>query len=75
MFIRNTKNVYISFVEESMIEKIAESKRVTYQQIRKRLQRKKLPIKINELRDYFGTYMLQHGLLEQEVNLLQGGQS
>ena len=35
MFIRNTKNVYISFVEESMIEKIAESKRVTYQQIRK----------------------------------------
>ena len=63
MFIRNTKNVYISFVEESMIEKIAESKRVTYQQIRKRLQRKKLPIKINELRDYFGTYMLQHGLL------------
>ncbi|MGE5555251.1 MAG: hypothetical protein ACM3UY_03160 [Methanocella sp.] len=24
------------------------------------------------MRDYFGTYLLQHGLLEQEVNLLQG---
>ena len=29
-------------------------------------------MRFNELRDYFGTYLLNHGLLEQEVNLLQG---
>jgi len=31
-----------------------------------------LKTRINELRDYYGTHLLHHGLLEQEVNLLQG---
>ncbi len=72
LFIRNTKNVYISFVKESLIEEIANSEPVTYQQVRQKLQRKNIPTKINEVKDYFGTYMLQHGILGAEVNLLQG---
>jgi intergrase/recombinase len=31
-----------------------------------------MKVRINELRDFYGTFMLHHGLLEQEVNLLQG---
>ena len=72
LFIRNTKNVYINFIEESKLHEIAQSKRVTYSAIRRKLSRKRIPVKINELRDYFGTYLLNHGILEQEVNLLQG---
>ena len=28
--------------------------------------------KISELRDYFGTYLLKHGILREEIDLLQG---
>jgi intergrase/recombinase len=27
---------------------------------------------MNKLRDYFGTYMIKHGLIKEEVDLLQG---
>jgi intergrase/recombinase len=40
--------------------------------IRKRLFRNSQKIRINELRDYFGTFLLQHGILEAEINLCQG---
>ena len=71
-FIRRTKNCFISFIPEELIVQIAKSKPVSYNAIRKKLERKSIKIRINELRDFFGTFMLQHGLLEQEVNLLQG---
>ena len=71
IFIRRTKNCFITFVDAKLISKIANSKPVTYAGIRKRLERKKIRLRFNELRDYLGTYLLQHGLLEQEVNLLQ----
>jgi intergrase/recombinase len=72
LFIRNTKNTFISFVSRDFINKICSCEALTYPQIRKRLERSKTRMRINELRDYFGTFMLKHGLLEQEVNLLQG---
>jgi len=72
MFLRNTKNVFISFIPEELINEIANSKHVTYPMIIKRMHRNKVKCRINELRDYYGTYLLHHGLLEQEVNLLQG---
>ena len=71
-FIRRTKNCFISFVPENLIIEIAKNEPITYEQIRKRLQRHKMKVRINELRDYFGTFLLQHGILEPEINLLQG---
>jgi intergrase/recombinase len=72
LFIRNTKNAFISFLQKSTIEKICSCEALTYFQIRKRLYRNQIRTRINELRDYFGTFMLRHGLLKQEVDLLQG---
>ena len=72
LFLRGKKNVYISFVSESLINQIANSQPLTYVTIRKRLNRYKLTMRLSELRDYFGSYLLQHGILELEVNLLQG---
>jgi hypothetical protein len=71
-FIRRTKNCFISFVPENIVMEIASTEPITYEMIRKRLNRNKLKCRINELRDYFGTYLLQHGILEAEINLCQG---
>jgi intergrase/recombinase len=72
LFLRGSKNVYLSFVPESLVNEIANSTPITYPAIRKRLNHNNLKVRISELRDYFGTSLLQHGILEQEVNLLQG---
>jgi intergrase/recombinase len=29
-------------------------------------------LRFNELRNYFGTFLLNHGILEAEINLCQG---
>jgi intergrase/recombinase len=71
-FIRHTKNCFITFITEDLLNEIANSKPITYQMIIKRMYRKNIKCRINELRDYFGTYLLQHGILEAEINLCQG---
>ncbi|MDH5481684.1 MAG: integrase [Candidatus Bathyarchaeota archaeon] len=71
-FIRRTKNCFISLVPENLVREIASNEPITYEMIRKRLLKNKLKCRINELRDFCGTYLLQHGILEPEINLLQG---
>jgi hypothetical protein len=72
IFIRGTKNCFISIVPESLIAEIKKSQPVSYAGISKRLQRRKIPCRINELRDYFGTFVIRHGLVAQESDLLCG---
>ncbi len=72
LFLRGTKNVYISIVPKNLIDEIAKSQPVGYNAILKRLQRKKMRCRINELRDSFGTFMVRNGLIKEEVDLLQG---
>ena len=71
-FIRKTKNCFISFISEELLKQIRNSKPVSYDAIIRRLYRNNAKCRINELRDYFGTYLLQHGILEAEINLCQG---
>jgi len=71
-FIRKTKNCFISFISEELLKQIRNSKPVSYDAISRRLYRNNAKCRINELRDYFGTYLLQHGILEAEINLCQG---
>jgi len=72
LFLRGTKNVYISIVPKSLIDEITKSQSVGYNAILKRLQRKKMRCRINELRDSYGTFMVRNGLIKEEVDLLQG---
>jgi intergrase/recombinase len=72
LFIRHTKNTFITFITEDLLSEIANSKPLTYAMIYRRLNRHKIKCRINELRDFFNTYMLKHGILEQEINLLCG---
>jgi intergrase/recombinase len=71
-FLRGTKNVFISIVPANLISEIANSQPVTYAAIVKKLQRRKVRCRINELRDFFGTFMIKHGLIREEIDLLQG---
>lgn len=71
-FIRKTKNVFISMVPEELINQIVDSESVSYQGLAKRLRRAGLKLRINELRDFYGTYLRRHNILSEEVDLLQG---
>ena len=72
LFIRRTKNCYITFLQPEFLSEIAESKPVSYSMMRKRLERKHMHLRFNELRDKFGTHLLSQGILEAEINLCQG---
>ena len=71
-FIRGSKNVFFSFIPKEFVEHIATCQPISYESFRKRLNRKGLTIRLNELRDYYGTFMVHNGLIREEVDLLQG---
>jgi intergrase/recombinase len=72
LFLRKTKNTYISFIPRELISQIADNELVSYNAIRKRLLRSRLKCRLDELRDFFGSFMIRHGLIQQEQDLLCG---
>jgi intergrase/recombinase len=72
LFLRNTKNVYISIVTKDLINEIINSQPVYYTTIRKHLEKNKLPLRIKELRSYFATYLRKNGIISEYIDLLQG---
>lgn len=70
-FIRGTKNVYISIVLRDLVYKIAKSSLVSYFTIRKHLRRSKISIRIKELRSFYASFMVRHGLIHEEVDIIQ----
>ncbi len=72
LFLRGTKNAYLSIVPKDLVEQITASRPVGYNAIIKRLQRRKMRCRINELRNNYGTFMVRNGLIKEEVDLLQG---
>ena len=71
-FLRGTKNAFISIVPKDLVNEIASSQPVTYAGIVKKLQRRRIPSRVSELRDFYGTFMIRHGLVAQEADLLCG---
>jgi intergrase/recombinase len=72
LFFRKTKMVYISIVSKELIDKITKSKPASYFAIRKIIVTHRQSVKIKELRSYFATYLRQHGILAEYIDLLQG---
>jgi len=72
LFFRNTKNCFVTMIFRTLVEEIAKCDLMTYDIIRKKLQRRNKSTRINELRDYYATFMVRHGLIREEVDLLQG---
>jgi len=71
MFLRE-KECLRNIITEAMTLEIAGSNPITYEMIRRRLLRHGLRCRMTELRDYFATFMVRHGLIREEVDLLQG---
>ena len=72
MFLRVTKNAFISFVSEELVSEIAESSKVFYTTVRKHLKKHKLPLRVEELRSYNNTFLRKNGLMAELVDLLAG---
>ena len=70
LFIRQTKNAFLTFIAKDLLEQIANSQPVTYPTLTKRVQYQQLPMRFDELRDYFGTHLINNGILEAEQNWL-----
>ncbi|HMK94308.1 MAG TPA: integrase [Candidatus Limnocylindrales bacterium] len=72
LFLRNSKNCYVSCVPKSLLDEISNSTKISYIAIDKRLNRANLPMKIKKLRSYYATEMRKLGLLSEQIDLLEG---
>jgi hypothetical protein len=72
VFLLGTKNAYISFVSKEMINQICNSEPVTYNAIHCRFMRRKLKLRLKELRSYNNTYLRKNGILSELVDVLAG---
>ena len=64
--------MFFSFLPENVIEVIKDCQTLSYERLRHRLKRRGYPVRLNELRHYFATFMVHNGLIREEVDLLQG---
>jgi intergrase/recombinase len=71
-FLRNTKNAYITILPKELVMQVAHSKPVTYSAIRCYLDRRKIKMRLKELRSYYASFMVRHNIISEEVGLLQG---
>ena len=71
-FLRHSKNVYITIIPKSFIMEIANNEPVSYVALHKRLRKRGIRTRIKELRQYYGSFMVRHELIREEVDLLQG---
>jgi hypothetical protein len=72
LFLRHTKNCYISLVTKDLINEVCNSQPVSYSAIRKRLTRKRQALRIKEQRSYFATVLRKSGILSEYIDLIQG---
>ena len=72
LFLRHSKNLYVSAVPKGLLDEISESPRVVYNPIKKRLRRAGLDMRFKQLRSYYATKMREMGLLSEQIDLVQG---
>jgi intergrase/recombinase len=72
LFLRRSKNVYVSVVPKELLDQISRSSRISYNALDKRLDRAGLPMRIKQLRSFYATKMREMGLLSEQIDLIQG---
>ncbi|NLB55639.1 MAG: hypothetical protein GX811_07735 [Lentisphaerae bacterium] len=72
LFLRNSKNVYVSAVPRELIERISRSSVVSYNAVDKKLNKANLNMRLKQLRSFYATKMREQGLLPEQIDLLQG---
>jgi hypothetical protein len=72
LFLRRSKNIYVSAVPRKLLDEISMSTRISYNALDKRLDRAGLPMRIKQLRSFYATKMREMGLLSEQIDLIQG---
>ena len=72
LFLRGTKNCYISFVPKALIDEICNSQPVSYYAMHSRLDRKHIKLRLKELRSYHNSYLRKNGIISELVDVLAG---
>jgi hypothetical protein len=72
MFLRNTKNCYLSIIPKKIVQQIENSQPVYYTTIRKHIEKNKFPLRIKELRSFYATFLRKNGIISEYVDLIQG---
>jgi len=71
IFIRKTKKVFISIVPDSVIKGILKAEKLTYDIIKKRIQRRRIELRFSDLREYWASKMVKY-LKQPEIDFLMG---
>ena len=72
LFLRGTKNAFISFIHPDFIKEITMCSNVNYNRIQCRFKRLGFNLRFKELRSYNNTYLRQNGILAELVDLTAG---
>jgi intergrase/recombinase len=72
LFLRRSKNAYVTAVPRELLDNISTSSKISYNAVDKRLDRAGMPMRIKRLRSYYATKMREMGLLQEQIDLVQG---
>jgi hypothetical protein len=72
LFLRRSKNIYVSAVPRKLLDEISMSTRISYNALDKRLDRAGLRMRVKQLRSFYATKMREMGLLSEQIDLIQG---
>jgi len=71
-FIRGSKNVFFSFIPRALLDEIVKCHIISASGYNRRRMAHDFSSRLKDLREYYATYMLNHGLLREEIDLIQG---
>lgn len=71
IFIRRTKKAFISFVPKDLINEIVKYRPLTFNVLRKRIQRRRLKLRFGDIRELHASVLTKY-LREREIDFLHG---
>jgi len=72
LFLRRTKNCYISFVSEALMSKIMMATPIKYNRLQCCLKRRDVPLQLKQLRSHHNSYLRKSGVMSELVDILAG---
>jgi intergrase/recombinase len=73
VFLRGTKNAFISVITPSLLEALKKwDRKASWNMLRSKLRREGIPIRLQELRSYYATLLREAGIPSESIDMLQG---
>lgn len=72
LFIRRTKNAYISIVSEKILDIAKQANKITYTSVKLAVKKRQIEMHMSYCRKIFATYLRTKGIEQEVIDLLQG---